>query len=178
MINKHSHFAGRKAFSAGPLGLIGSNLARRLTELGARLQQFPLFRLTVVRFGIVALLGQGVYFILYGLLFVLTGSTAVTLAIAGGICILGSAYIHARVTFRVQFSWRLLVGYLHIQLLGFAISFISGLALDHAGASQWLIAMITSALWAVISFALTWVLYRAGNQKDQGTDAPVRSGKD
>lgn len=127
----------------------------------SRLRQLPLLRFTVVRFGIVALLGEGLYFLLYGLFLTLTGSTSSTLALAGGICILVNAYSHSRITFRVRFSKRLLLGYLQIQFFGFVLAFLSGLALEQAGTGKWLIALITYALWSTASFILTKVLYSA-----------------
>ena len=125
-----------------------------------RLRQIPFLRFTVVRFGIVALLGEGLYFLLYGLFLTLTGSTSSTLALAGGLCILVNAYSHSRITFRVRFGKRLLLGYMQIQLFGFALAFFSGLALEQAGAGKWWIALITYALWSTASFILTRMLYR------------------
>ncbi|WP_254944155.1 hypothetical protein [Cyanobium sp. AMD-g] len=126
-----------------------------------RMRKIPLLRFTVVRFGIVALLGEGLYFLLYGLFLTLTGSTSATLALAGGLCILVNAYSHSRLTFRVRFSKRLLLGYMQIQLFGFGLAFFSGLALEQAGTGKWWIALITYALWSTASFILTRVLYRS-----------------
>jgi putative flippase GtrA len=125
----------------------------------SQLRRFPLLRFTLVRFGIVGLLGEGLYFLLYGLFINLTGSTSSSLAMAGGICILVNAYSHSRITFRVRFSGRLLLGYVQIQILGFGLAFLSGLALENAGAGKWLIALITYLLWSVASFLLTRLLY-------------------
>ncbi len=126
-----------------------------------RLRRLRPLRLSVVRFGIVALVGEALYFVLYALLLSLTGNTASTLALAGGICILVNAYSHSRITFRVEFSWGLLMGYLQIQLLGFALAFVVGLVLENAGSGQWLIAFATYAVWASLSYLLTRILYRS-----------------
>lgn len=126
-----------------------------------------LLRLTVVRFGLVALFGEALYFLLYGLLLSLTDSTSITLAIAGGACILINAYIHSCVTFRVKFSWKLLFGYLQIQLVGFVLAFFIGLALERAGTDKWLIALITYAFWAGLSFILTKIVYRSGESRSE-----------
>jgi hypothetical protein len=124
-----------------------------------------LFRFTFVRFGVVALFGEGIYFLLYGFLIQLTNSTSKTLAIAGGICILLNAYIHSRITFAVNFTWRLLLGYLQIQLIGFGLAFVIGLILEAVHAGKWIIALVTYALWSCASYILTRVLYRAeGNR--------------
>ncbi|KEF40733.1 MAG: hypothetical protein ER33_15445 [Cyanobium sp. CACIAM 14] len=125
-----------------------------------RLRRWPLLRLTVVRFGIVALAGEALYFLLYGAILTLTGSTSATLALAGGICIVVNAYSHSRVTFRVPFGRRLLLGYLQIQVLGFVLAFLFGLALERAGTGKWLIALLTYTLWSLLSFVLTRLLYR------------------
>lgn len=131
-----------------------------LMRIANRLRQLHVLRLSVVRFGIVALVGEALYFFLYALFLSLTGNTATTLALAGGLCIVVNAYSHSRITFRVEFSWGLLMGYLLIQLLGFALAFLLGLALEKAGASQLLIAFATYAIWASLSYLLTRLLYR------------------
>jgi putative flippase GtrA len=120
----------------------------------------PLLRFTVVRFGIVGLLGELLYLLLYAIFISLTNHTASTLALAGGICILVNSYSHSRITFRVKFGWKLMLGYLQIQLLGFGLAFISGLALEKFGASKWLIALLTYTLWTMTSYFLTSTLYR------------------
>lgn len=117
------------------------------------------FRLTLVRFGMVSLMSELVYFCLYGFFLPLTGSTAATLAIAGGVCSIVAAYSHSRVTFRVPFGRRLLFGYLQIQLLGFLLAFAGGLALEKWGANKWMIGILTYAFWSITSFCLTKILY-------------------
>lgn len=129
-------------------------------NLPERRRPLPLLRFTVVRFGIVGLLGELLYFLLYGIFLNLTNHTAATLALAGAICILINAYSHSRITFRVKFSWRLMLGYLQIQLLGFGLAFIGGLALEKLGAGKWLIAILTYTLWTVTSYFLTSTLYQ------------------
>jgi len=131
----------------------------------ARLQSFPIVRFTFIRFGLVALLGESVYFILYGLMVKLTNHLPTSLAIAGGICIVLNAYTHSRITFRVNFTWRLLFGYLQIQLLGFALAFLLGLFLERLGTNKWMIALLTYASWAIISYLLSKVLYRSEGRK-------------
>lgn len=141
----------------------------------SRLRRLPLLRFTLVRFGIVGLLGEALYFLLYGLFISLTGSTSSTLALAGGICILVNAYSHSRITFRVRFSGRLLLGYVQIQILGFGLAFLSGLALERAGTGKWLIALITYLLWSVASFLLTRLLFsdkRARANLDRANPLP------
>jgi len=119
------------------------------------LQSFPVIKFIFIRFGLVALFGEALYFLLYGLVLNFTNNTSTSLAIAGGICILSNAYTHSRVTFRVKFTWRLLLGYLQIQLLGFAVAFLIGLLLDKIGTNKWVIALVTYAFWAIISYLLT-----------------------
>jgi putative flippase GtrA len=131
-----------------------------------------LLRFTVVRFGLVALFGETLYFILYGLVLSLTDSTSRALAIAGGICLLVNAYIHSCITFRVRFSWKLLLGYFQIQLAGFVMAFLIGLALERAGTDKWFIALITYLSWAGLSFFLTNTLYRNG-ESHSAVDSPA-----
>ena len=118
------------------------------------------FRFTAIRFGIVSIFSEALYFVLYGLVLRLSNNdSSMALAIAGGICTLVNSYVHSRITFRVQFRWRLLLGYLMIQVVGFVISFPVGVALKRLDTGKWLIAIITYTLWAGISFGLTRILY-------------------
>lgn len=115
---------------------------------------------TAIRFGLVSLFSEGLYFLLYGLVLRLSNNDSSTaLALAGGLCIVVNSYVHSRVTFRVTFRWKLLLGYLLIQLVGFLISFTIGVALERLDTGKWLIAIITYTLWAGISFVLTRILY-------------------
>jgi uncharacterized protein YebE (UPF0316 family) len=106
------------------------------------------FRFTAIRFGLVSLFSEALYFILYGLVLSLSNNnSSVALAVAGGICIV------------VDFRWKLLLGYLMIQVVGFLISFPVGVALKRLDTGKWLIAIVTYTLWAGISFVLTRILY-------------------
>lgn len=128
---------------------------RRLLKLSLS----PL-RITAIRFGIVSLFSEALYFILYGLVLRLSNNdSSMALAIAGCICIIVNSYVHSRVTFRVKFRLKLLLGYVMIQVLGFLISFPIGVALKRLDTGKWLIAIITYTLWAGISFVLTRILY-------------------
>jgi putative flippase GtrA len=120
-----------------------------------------LARLTFVRFGLVSLANEALYFILYWLAYRLTGNTTATLAIAGTICLFVNGYSHARITFRVRLHWRLLLGYLQIQLLGFALSFLIGILAKRAGAPEFFIAFVTYTFWALCSFFLSRRLFRS-----------------
>jgi hypothetical protein len=117
-------------------------------------------RLSAVRFGLVSLAGETLYFILYGLVYNFTKNNMAALAISGGLCIAFNSYVHARFTFRIRFNWGLLCSYLFIQLIGFAFAFIVGLALEQAKAEAWLIALLTYVIWAGLSFLLTRAAYR------------------
>lgn len=138
-------------------------------KLSAWLHSFPIIRFTFIRFGLVALLGEAIYFVLYGLMLKLTNNLSVSLAIAGGICIILNAYTHSRVTFRVHFTWRLLIGYLQIQLFGFILAFLLGLFLENIGTNKWMIALLTYASWAIISYLLSKILYRHEGRKIKPT---------
>jgi putative flippase GtrA len=129
--------------------------ANHLNYTGSRLA-----RLTVVRFGLVSLANEGLYFVLYWLAYRLTQNTTSTLALAGAICILVNGYTHARITFQVRFHWRLLLGYLLIQLFCFALSFAVGMIAKSAGASEFLIAFLTYTFWALCSYILSRRLFQ------------------
>lgn len=117
-------------------------------------------RLSAVRFGLVSLAGETLYFILYGIVYHFTRNNSAALAFSGGLCIAFNSYVHARFTFRIRFSWGLLCNYLLIQLIGFGFAFIVGLALEQAKAKAWHIAFFTYVIWAGLSFLLTRAVYR------------------
>jgi putative flippase GtrA len=100
------------------------------------------------------------YFILYWLAFRLTQDTSATLAVAGAICILVNGYTHARITFQVRFHWRLLLGYLQIQLFCFALSFVVGMIAKRARAAEVVIAFLTYTFWALCSYILSRRLFQ------------------
>jgi putative flippase GtrA len=135
-----------------------------------KLTRRGLTRLTFFRFCLVSLGNEGLYFILYWLALQLTRDTTVTLAIAGSICIAVNAYTHARITFRVRFHWRLLLGYLQIQILCFALSFVVGILAKNAKASEFLIAFLTYTFWALLSFLLSRSLFQ--NSPSTRIDTP------
>jgi len=135
-------------------------MKRLLQRSGSPLQ------FTAIRFGLVSLFSEGLYFILYGLVLSMSNNdSSIALAVAGGICIVVNSYVHSRITFKVKFRWRLLLGYLLIQVVGFLISFPIGVALKRLDTGKWLIAIITYTLWAGISFVLTRVLYEKKSLK-------------
>lgn len=139
----------------------------------SRRRSLPWFRFTVVRFGLVGALGELLYLLLYGLFLTLTNHTATTLALAGGICILVNAYTHSRITFRVKFNWRLMTGYLQIQLLGFGLAFLAGVMLERLNIGKWWIALITYTLWTAMSYLLTSTLYRTEHRRQNPSTAPA-----
>jgi putative flippase GtrA len=142
-------------------------------NLGSQLRFFPLNRFTFIRFGLVSLFGEAIYFLLYGLVLYFSSSTSISLAIAGGICVLLNAYGHSRVTFRVRFTKILLFGYLLIQILGFGIAFLIGLVLDGFGTNKWVIALVTYACWAIVSYLLSKILYRSEARKQKLSHTPT-----
>ncbi len=108
----------------------------------------------------VALAGEALYFILYGLVYHFTTNNTAALTSSGGICIALNSYMHARFTFKLSFGWGLLWSYLLIQLTGFLFAFYIGLALEKAGAEPWMISFLTYVVWAGLSFLLTRAVYR------------------
>jgi putative flippase GtrA len=144
-------------------------------NLGSQLRFFPLNRFTFIRFGLVSLFGEAIYFLLYGVVLYLSSSTSTSLAIAGGLCVLLNAYNHSRVTFRVQFTRNLFFGYFLIQLLGFGIAFLIGLVLDGFGTNKWVIALVTYGCWAIVSYLLSKLLYRSEARKQRLALTPTEN---
>ena len=109
----------------------------------------------LVRFLLVGGFGEVVYLGLYGLVWQASGQVTMAIAIAGGICLVLNAVLHARISFRVRFHPALLLRYLLIQLLCLLLSLLAGWGLERLGTSAWAVAMLTLVLWSSTSFLLT-----------------------
>lgn len=126
----------------------------------SRRRFISLFKFTLLRYSLVSLAGECLYFILYGIFWAFTKNTSQTLAMSGGICVIFNAYVHSKLTFNVTFSRKLLFGYTLIQLFGYLVAMVLGIAMDSVRAENWLIALVTYIVWAIISYTFTKRLYR------------------
>lgn len=118
------------------------------------------FRLEAVRFFVVGGFGELLYLGLFALVNVAGGSSLVAVAVAGGVCLLVNAVLHARFSFRVRFHRGLLARYAAIQLLGFVVSLAAARVLQELGMGAPVIAVATVLLWAGTSYGLTRRSYR------------------
>ena len=122
-----------------------------------------LLQSSLLRFLLVGGLGELLYLGLYFLIWQLSaGQAPLAIGLAGGICIVVNALLHARVSFRVSFSRRLLLIYAAIQLLCLGISALVGWLLQRLGLSGPLIGVASTLLWSSTSFLLTRSLFRSG----------------
>jgi putative flippase GtrA len=108
-----------------------------------------------IRFLLVGACGEVVYLALYALASRAGLGTLAAISLAGGVCLLLNAYLHARISFRVRYRWSLLRDYLAVQLLCLALALGVGALLERQGTAQSLIAVATLVLWGGTSFLLT-----------------------
>lgn len=108
-----------------------------------------------VRFLLVGGFGELLYLGLYALIWRASGHATTAIAIAGGICLVVNAVLHARISFRVRFHLTLLLRYVVIQLLCLLLSLVAGWGLGRLGATPWAVALLTLVLWSGTSFVLT-----------------------
>ena len=108
-----------------------------------------------LRYLLVGALGEVIYLALYAIATQGGLSTLAAITLAGGVCLVLNAYLHARISFRVRYHWSLLRDYLAVQLLCLALALGAGALLERLGTSQSLIALVTLVLWGGTSFLLT-----------------------
>lgn len=88
--------------------------------------------------------------------------TLVAITVAGGICLLLNAVLHARISFRVRFQRQLLLHYLLIQAACLLLALGLGWILKRQESPEVLVGLATMLLWSSISFLLTrWSFQRA-----------------
>jgi len=85
---------------------------------------------SLLRFLLVGGSGELLYLGLFALAVRSGLSNMVAISLAGGICLVFNAVMHARVSFRVRFSRSLLVSYLAIQSLGLLVSLLTAAMLE------------------------------------------------
>ena len=90
-------------------------------------------------------------------------SNMVAISLAGGICLVFNAVMHARVSFRVRFSRSLLVRYIAIQSLGLLVSLLTAAMLERLPrpfSSSLVVGLASYGAWSALSFGLTRAAYR------------------
>ncbi len=90
-------------------------------------------------------------------------SNLVAISLAGAICLVFNAVMHARVSFRVRFSRSLLVQYTAIQSLGLLVSLLTAAMLERMPkpfSSSMVVGLVSYAVWSALSFGLTRAAYR------------------
>lgn len=115
---------------------------------------------TLVRFVLVGGFGELLYLALFALALRAGMSSLGAIVLAGGICLVVNALLHARISFRVRFQRALLIDYLLIQ--GFCLLLALGLGwlLEQLSTPAAGVAIATLLLWAGTSFLLTRWRYR------------------
>lgn len=117
---------------------------------------------TLVRFVLVGGCGEILYLVLFAVASRAGASTLVAITLAGGVCLLLNAVLHARISFRVRFHWRLLRDYLLVQGLCLLLALGLGWLLERVSAPAMLVGVSTLVLWSGLSFLLTrWRFQRA-----------------
>ncbi len=115
----------------------------------------------LVRFLLVGGCGELLYLALFALVSQAGGSATAAVAVAGAICLVLNAVLHARYSFRVPFRLALLGRYAAIQLICLGLSLAAAGGLQHLAIDRFAIALITLVQWAATSFLLTRLSYRS-----------------
>lgn len=110
---------------------------------------------SLVRFVLVGGCGEIFYLVLFAAASRAGASNLVAITLAGGICLLINAVLHARISFRVRFHWRLLRDYLLVQALCLLLALGLGWLLGQLSTPAMLVAVSTVLLWSSLSFLLT-----------------------
>jgi putative flippase GtrA len=115
------------------------------------------------RFVVVGALGEISYLILFISASHQGMSPGQAVAIAGMICILINAELHARFSFRSRNSLGKMLGYAGIQLICLLLSALLAQLLGTLGNDKWLIGLTTSISWTSASFVMTRRLHKDCN---------------
>lgn len=117
---------------------------------------------SLARFVLVGALGEGLYLLLFALASRAGLGSLQAITIAGGICLVLNAVLHARISFRVRFRWPLLLEYLLIQLLCLLLALGLGWVLERLRWPTLGVGLATLLLWSGTSFLLTrWRFQRS-----------------
>jgi putative flippase GtrA len=93
---------------------------------------------SLLRFLLVGGSGELLYLALFALGVRAGLSTLVAITLAGAICLIFNAVMHAHISFRVRFSRSLLARYGAIQLLGWLLSILAASMLGRLATSIWM----------------------------------------
>jgi putative flippase GtrA len=118
---------------------------------------------SLLRYLLVGGSGELLYLGLFALAVRAGLSNMVAISLAGGICLVFNAVMHARVSFRVRFNRYLLVRYLAIQLLGMLVSLLTAALLERLPrpfSSSLVVGLASYGAWSALSFGLTRAAYR------------------
>ena len=118
---------------------------------------------SLLRYLLVGGSGELLYLGLFALAVRAGLSNMVAISLAGGICLVFNAVMHARVSFRVRFSRSLFVRYTAIQALGFLVSLLTAAMLERLPnpfSSSLVVGLVSYAAWLGLSFGLTRAAYR------------------
>jgi putative flippase GtrA len=122
--------------------------------------QRRLFQYSLLRFILVGGLGEGLYLLLYSLAVRAGSSSLIAISVAGSTCLVVNAFLHARISFRLDFRWRMLAGYALIQGFCLILTLTLGWILDNRGASTAGVGLASLLFWSCLSFLLTRFFYR------------------
>jgi putative flippase GtrA len=118
---------------------------------------------SLLRYLLVGGSGELLYLGLFALGVAAGMTNQLAISLAGGICLVFNAVLHARVSFRVRFSVSLFLRYTAIQALGFLVSLQSAAMLERMPkpfSSPIVVGPVSYAVWAGLSFWLTRAIYR------------------
>lgn len=113
------------------------------------------------RFLLVGALGELLYLGLYALGWQLTGQVTLAIALAGGLCLLVNAVLHARISFRVRFRRTLFARYVAVQGVCLGLSLGLGGLLQAMGVGAAVVGLISLVAWSGCSFLLTRAVFRS-----------------
>ena len=112
------------------------------------------------RFVAVGALGEMLYLMMFFAASKQGFAPGQAVAMAGGLCMLINAELHARFSFRSRNSLGKTLRYAGIQTVCLVVSALLAQLLGVLGSGSWLIGLATAASWALLSFLLTRRLHQ------------------
>ena len=113
-----------------------------------------------IRFSIVGLSGELLYLVLFYIFISFKFSNSNSVICAGSICTLSNSYFHSLFSFNIPYTFKYLIKYLFIQLISLFFAKLLSDLLTLYNYSSFSIGLLTSVLWAFVSFILSILIFQ------------------
>ena len=118
------------------------------------------FNKSIFRFLGVGIIGEIFYLLLFALFVSLNFKSTFSVLISGIICIVLNSYMHAKISFKVDFNLKFFFQYIFIQLICIFSTYILSFLFVWIGMNNLSIAFVTMIIWGTLSFGIMTYLVK------------------